>query len=163
MTAVYKTMLDREPDTGGQAYWVGLLDKGCSYNMVINGFCGSQEFIGLCNEYLCSDGYINAKVLLVDTLIRQEICEEIKMTDEGMEYEFIPKYQLPAAESDAYISGSRYLNETFMKEPSKLRIALDLLYKELMLSLPVNMDEDEGIALSRDIVAYVNRAFGDED
>ena len=118
-----------------------------------------REYIGLCNEYLCSDGFINAKVLLVDSLIRQEIGDEIRMENEGMEYEFIPKYLLPVEESDGYISGRQHINETFLKEPSKAKIALDLLYKEMILSLPVNMNEEEGIIIAGQIIEYVNKAF----
>ena len=58
VTAVYKTMLDREPDAEGQAYWVGLLDKGCSYNMIINGFCDSAEFKGICDQYGIEPGTV---------------------------------------------------------------------------------------------------------
>ena len=118
-----------------------------------------RNYIYLCNEYLTSDAYINAKVLLVDSLIRQEIGEEIRMENEGMEYEFIPKYLLPVEESDGFLSGSRYINEVYMKEPSKIRIALDLLYKEAILSLPLNLDEEEGIIAAERIVEYVDKAF----
>ena len=54
----YKAMLDREPDAEGQAYWVGLLDKGCSYNMIINGFCDSAEFKGICDQYGIEPGTV---------------------------------------------------------------------------------------------------------
>ena len=81
------------------------------------------------------------------------------MENEGMEYEFIPKYLLPVEESDGFLSGSRYINEVYMKEPSKIRIALDLLYKEAILSLPLNLDEEEGIIAAERIVEYVDKAF----
>ena len=32
-----------------------------------------RDYLDLCNEYLCSDGYENAKALLVDSLIRHII------------------------------------------------------------------------------------------
>lgn len=118
-----------------------------------------RDYLDLCNEYLCSDGFINAKVLLVDSLIRQEINEEIKMENNGIEYSFIPKYILLVEESDGFIEGSKMLNEHFLKEPSKASLAIDLLYKELMLSLPINISEEECPILVNNIIGYIEKAF----
>lgn len=48
---LYKAMLNRASDSNGRAYWLGYLEDGVSYVYVINGFSGSPEFVGLCNEY----------------------------------------------------------------------------------------------------------------
>ena len=58
VTAVYKTMLDRDPDASGLAYWVGLLDQLCSYNKIISGFCDSPEFKGVCEQYGIEPGTV---------------------------------------------------------------------------------------------------------
>ena len=118
-----------------------------------------RDYIDLCNDYLCSDAFLNAKVLLVDSLIRQEINEEIKMTNNGLEYNFIPKYLLPIEESDGFISGNKYLCDYYLKEPSKLELAKNLLYKELILLLPINQDENEGIIIAKNITKYIDDAF----
>lgn len=118
-----------------------------------------RDYIDICNKYLCSDGFINAKVLLIDSLIRQEIGEEISMINEGMEYNFIPKYLLPVEESDGYLSAKKYLQDIYLKEPSKLKMSMDLLYKELILNLPINMIAEEGIILAKKIEEYINKAF----
>ena len=118
-----------------------------------------RDYIDICNKYLCSDGFINAKVLLVDSLIRQEIGEDIKMTNNGLEYNFIPKYLLPIEESDGYLSGKKYLEDIYLKEPSKLKMGMDLLYKELIMNLPINLIDEEGIILAKKIEEYINKAF----
>lgn len=118
-----------------------------------------REYLDLINRYLSSDGFINAKVLLIDSLIKQEINEEIKMINDGLEYEFIPKYLLPVEESDAFIVGKKQLEDKYLKEPSKLKMAMDLLYKELMLMLPINGDNEEGNLLSNKIIEYIEKAF----
>ena len=118
-----------------------------------------RDYTDICSEYLCSEGFLNAKVLLIDSLIRQEIGEEIRMEERGIVYEFIPKYLLRVEESDGYIRGSRYIADHYLKEPSRNRIALDLLYKELMLRLPINLDEEEGVVIAKDIIEYVDKAF----
>ena len=48
---IYKTMLDRDPDSGGLNYWTGQLDKGASPTAVINGFIDSNEFTKICDDY----------------------------------------------------------------------------------------------------------------
>lgn len=119
-----------------------------------------REYIDICNEYLSNENaFINAKVLLIDSLVNQEIGEEISFKNEGLEYNFIPKYVIPIIESDGFISGKKYLEDIYLKEPSKLKMSMDLLYKDLMMSLPINLDDVEGIELSKKIVAYIEEAF----
>ena len=118
-----------------------------------------RDYIDICNKYLCSNAYLNAKVLLVDSLIRQEINEDIKMNNNGIEYEFIPKFLLPVEESDGFISGIKYLNENYLKEPSKFELAKNLLYKEMILLLPINQDENEGLIIAQNIIKYIDNAF----
>ncbi len=118
-----------------------------------------RDYTDTVNEYLCSDGYINAKVLLIDALIKQEIGEEIRMEEKGMSYEFIPKYLLPVEESDGFLEGDRLLQDRYMKEPSKYLIARQLLYKEMMLLLPLNQDDDEGRIIAERIIEYVEKCF----
>ena len=118
-----------------------------------------RDYIDICNKYLCSNGFLNAKVLLVDSLIRQEINEDIKMNNKGIEYEFIPKFLLTIEESDGFISGNKYLNDYYLKEPSKLELAKNLLYKEMILLLPINQDENEGLIIAKKITKYIDDAF----
>ena len=48
---LYKTMLGRTPDAAGKAHWVAKLDAGQPFAAVINGFCISSEFKGICESY----------------------------------------------------------------------------------------------------------------
>lgn len=118
-----------------------------------------REYIDICNDYLKGDGFINAKVLLVDSLIRQEIGDDIYLNKDGLEFNFIPKFQLPIEESDGFLSGNKYLEEHYLKDPSKLQMAKSLLYKELMLQLPINVEDSEGVIIAKDIIEYIEDAF----
>lgn len=118
-----------------------------------------RDYIDICNKYLISDGFINAKVLLVDSLIRQEIGDDITMKNNGIEYNFIPKFQEPIEETDGYLFGNKYLQDYYLKDPSKLKMAKSLLYKELLLNLPLNMEESEGIITAKKIIEYIDNAF----
>ena len=46
-----------------------------------------------------------------------------------------------------------------MKEPSMLKIALDLLYKECIMYLPKLANKQEGEICANKIINYVNNAF----
>ena len=122
-----------------------------------------RDYISLCEDYLCSDGFINAKVLLIDSLIRQEISNEIKMKDDTAEYEFIPKYIIPVELSDGFLSGNKLLEDIFMKDPSKYKLAKELLYKETIMKLPMNLESNEGIELTIDIIKYIYKAYDDAE
>ena len=107
-----------------------------------------REYVDICNDYLSHEGFKNAKALLLDSLIRQELNDTIYYNDEGMEYEFIPKYQLPIEESDGFLAGNKYLEEYYLKDPSKL-----------MLTLPITLEESEGLYVAKDICEYIEEAF----
>ena len=55
---LYRTMMDREPDSGGVQYWLGFLNDGLSIHYVINGFASSTEFKGICRTYGINAGAV---------------------------------------------------------------------------------------------------------
>lgn len=118
-----------------------------------------RDYIDICNNYLKGDGFINAKVLLIDSLIRQDIGDDIYFNNAGLEYTFIPKYIMPLEESDGYKTAIKKLNELFMKEPSMLEMSKSLVYKECLLKLPINLDEIEGEELANRVYDYIVKAF----
>ena len=56
---LYKAMLGRGSDPKGKANWVAKLNAGQPLAVVINGFCGSQEFTGLCASYGIEPGRVS--------------------------------------------------------------------------------------------------------
>lgn len=48
---MYVTMLDRESDEAGLAYWNNLLENGVTPSYIVNGFASSNEFEKLCSDY----------------------------------------------------------------------------------------------------------------
>lgn len=48
---LYKVMMNRNADPDGKAYWVNMLQNGVSRVGVFNGFSGSAEFSGICDNY----------------------------------------------------------------------------------------------------------------
>ena len=55
---LYKAMLGRGSDAAGKANWVGKLDAGQPFAVVINGFCVSKEFTGICDSYGIKPGSV---------------------------------------------------------------------------------------------------------
>ena len=56
---LYKAMLGRMSDSVGKADWVDKLENGQPLEVVINGFCGSNEFISICDSYGIQPGTVN--------------------------------------------------------------------------------------------------------
>lgn len=118
-----------------------------------------RNYKDLCNRYLKSDGYKNAKVLLIDSLIRQEINDDFSYIDEEMILDFNPSLLLPVEKTDGFIRAISELQEIYLKEPSMYQMAIDLLYKECLLSLPVLFNEEEGKQLALKISDFIRNAF----
>ncbi len=55
---LYMAMLGRQADPQGKENWTGKLDKGVSYQYIINGFSGSEEFKITCSKYGIASGSI---------------------------------------------------------------------------------------------------------
>ena len=115
-----------------------------------------REYYDLCNEYLKSDGFINAKVLLIESLVRQEISDEYTMLKDGMLFNFIPRYVMLPEESEGYNTALKILSDYYMKEPSYFLMARDLLYKDCFMALPLSYIREEGEMLARNIISYLD-------
>lgn len=118
-----------------------------------------RDYLDIVSEYLNSDGIINAKVLLIDSLISQDISNELNMVNKGVEYKFIPKYIVPVEISKGYVKAIKLVSDEYMKEPSKLKLAKDLIYKECILALPLSFEEDEAQNLANKAIEYINKCF----
>ena len=55
-------MLGRGSDAAGKANWVSKLDAGQPFAVVINGFCVSKEFTGICASYGIKPGNVNIRL-----------------------------------------------------------------------------------------------------
>jgi len=53
---LYKTLLNRSPDSQGYSNWLALLEAGCSRRYVLSQFIASSEFTKLCDTYAITRG-----------------------------------------------------------------------------------------------------------
>ena len=56
---LYRTILNREPDSTGKAEWLAVVDMGVSQNYLIYNFVASPEFGSLCQQYGIERGTIS--------------------------------------------------------------------------------------------------------
>ncbi len=59
---LYKAMLGRSSDPAGKQNWVDKLKAGQPFAVVINGFCVSKEFTGICASYGIKPGNVNIRL-----------------------------------------------------------------------------------------------------
>ena len=115
--------------------------------------------IPLCKRFLASKGSANAKALLIDSLIRQEIDHQFLYEDDKRQLFFNPKELQEVTKTECFIGTNKRLTEYYLKEPSKLKLAQQLLYKELLLFLPQIVDRKESKNLAKKIEEFIDQAF----
>lgn len=118
-----------------------------------------RDFDELVDKYLKEGSFKNAKVLLIDSLIRQSIDKEYTFIDGDSSITFNPSKLVCPEECQAYKKGQEVLSDYYLKEPSKLKMAMDLLFKEIMMSLPNNLDDKDGELIANKIIEFINKAF----
>lgn len=114
-----------------------------------------RDYIDVANEYLKSDGYKNAKALLIDSLIRQEINYAFEYVNDGSLLAFNPSKLKVIEETEEFIKTKSEIENHYMKDPSKIQMGLELLYKEALLSLPNTISFE----VSKKIINYIDDAF----
>lgn len=114
-----------------------------------------RNYIDTVQSFLSGDGYLNGKVLLIDSLIRQEINCDFIYNGEI----FNPSKIIVPEKSEGFLSALELIRERFMKDPSMMAMAEQLLYKEALMALPETLNKEEGIAIADKIIVYILNAF----
>ncbi len=67
VTVLYRTFLDRDPESDGLSYWTGRLASGSvTRSSIIEGFSNSAEFAELCRHYGNTSGSANGITVCID-------------------------------------------------------------------------------------------------
>lgn len=119
--------------------------------------------LDLIRGYLESDPDPLASALLIDSLIEQQVSEELTLNRGGLSYTFIPRYQEGAGESDGFLACQKQLADWFENsDPSFLELCRQVAVREAYLQLPLGFDEEEGISLAASCVRMVYCGMQDE-
>ena len=123
-----------------------------------------RSCLDLVRVYLKSDPDPLASALLIDSLIEQQINEELTLNRDGIQYTFIPRYQEGAAESDGFLAARSQLREWLENEnPSLFNLCEQVLIREAYLALPLGFEEEEGVSLAASCVHLVYCSMQDEE
>lgn len=119
-----------------------------------------RDYIDICEKYL-KDGtkYKQAKVLLIESLIEQEINYVFDYVNDSSLLRFNPKDVKKPTDSDGFIEAYKILDDHFMKNPSMFKMASELLYKQCIMALPLNYSKQDGIKLANNIIQEITKAF----
>lgn len=118
-----------------------------------------REYIPLCERYLSSDGFANAKALLIDSLIAQQIDHVFTCRKAQEKISFNPSAMKRVNETVSYGKCLGKIYETYLKEPSRAKLAEQLLYKEFLMALPLMIEEGDCDRLTEKIVSFIEQAF----
>ena len=93
VTALYRIIFNREPDTAGLNAWIGVMENGCTNKKVLSGFVNSEEFKNLCRDLgivsgtYTSDEITDQNVKIAAFVARlYNICLERAYEQEGLNY-----------------------------------------------------------------------------
>lgn len=121
-----------------------------------------RDLLDEIQSYLNQHPHPNLQALLVDTLIDQQITDEITIEHYGNEICFVPRYVEKAHETDGYMLAENYLKEWFESDnPSFLMLCMQLLMQETFLMLPMAYEADEALLLALAIVDAVSLSMDD--
>ena len=115
-----------------------------------------RDYIDVCEIYLKSDGFANSKALLIDSLIRQEVNYEFTYVNNGSLLKFNPKDIIPVENTPEFKECNAKFLDYYLKDPSKYQMAVELLYKEALLTLPNSIDSNNTY---NKIIRYIDDAF----
>ena len=122
-----------------------------------------REYLDVVETYLKGEGDVKAKVLLINTLMEQDITEELTVNKDGFEIEFTPRYAEPVEISDGYNRAMEFFDEVLKQNPSVYQMAKDLLGQKCFMYLPLSYAEDEGLILAKEIICYIYDSLGDSE
>lgn len=115
-----------------------------------------REHLDLVCDYLKHDHSLTAAALLMESLISQQITEEITVHSDENEIVFIPRYAELPYESDGFLKAQQFLTDWFSNDdPGFYKMCEQLLIQEAYLNLPIALEEDEALILALSIVRYV--------
>ena len=120
-----------------------------------------RDYLELVNDFLIGNGEVMAKLLLVNTLMEQDITEELTINKDGLEIDFTPRYIEPIEISDGYEAAMNFFEENLKQNPSVLEMARESLGNECFMYLPLSYDSEEGIILAKEIICDIYDALGD--
>ncbi len=123
-----------------------------------------RAHLDVVRKYLSSDPFPDAASLLIDSMIDQQINDQIEYIKDKISYTFIPSCLKKPHESAGFIKADECLKEWIANDnPSVYEMCLQLLIREAYLNLPLEYDWDEGVSLALSVLNKVLTLMDDLD
>lgn len=141
----------------------GSVDEACMACEILKG-SNIRNYLDIVETYLKKEPNYLIRTLLIETLMEQDVTDEIQLNYEGLMVEFKPTYVQRIQDRDETKIMVQKLSDYFENDnPTFYRMCVDSLMKELYLKLPFSVDEDELDYALYAIIEYVYKANGDEE
>lgn len=118
-----------------------------------------RDYLDIVEKFLMEDKFVNAKVLLIDSLVKQEINCDLQVLKEGEVISFNPSKLKSIDKTEEYKLGIRILDDKYMKEPSKMYLAVKVLNESAIMKYPSSFTSEEIRVLTSEIIRYIDEAF----
>ena len=119
-----------------------------------------REYHELINDYFSKGTNNQAKSILIDALIRQEINQTYYIRKDDMDMEFNPRYCECIEDTDSFQLAYAKIKDLYESNyPSYLKIGFDLLVKQYYEALPMTFCEDEVYELVSNIDKEITKMF----
>ncbi len=140
VTMLYNVMMDREPDTAGQNYWVEKLSSGTMTRYeVANGFITSAEFSEICATYGIVRGSLDvAAVAPVERFVIRMYEKSLERTAE-QEGVYYWTFRL----RDHVENGATFAEKVFFSEEMESRGLINDKFVELLYNAMMDRSSDE--------------------
>ena len=131
---LYKTLFGRDPDKGGEEYWLYQLTLGMPRESIFAGLIASPEFTKLCEKYDIERGsfpYTPSKDVMIQVFVTRLYLEvlERKPDTGGLNYW---SGLLKNGITGASVAHSFFFSNEFRKKPISNAEFVDLLYSTLL-------------------------------
>lgn len=138
------------------------IDEACVACELLKG-SNVRNYLEIIENYLKKSPHYLVRTLLIETLMDQDVTDEIQLDYDGLQVTFIPTYVERIQESEVVREMVQQLKDYFENDnPTFYQMCVDCLVKELYLKLPFNVENDEVNYLLKAIIEYVFKANGDE-
>lgn len=127
------------------------LQKLCASNV--------RQHLFLVINYLRNPKYLSIACILIDLLIEQNIDQPVEYGFNNTNVVFNPSQLQHPYQTAGFLDGINYLQQHYLQQPDKARVASDLWLKEAYFRLPGSIDNCEDLSMLEELVELTELMF----
>lgn len=123
-----------------------------------------RKHLEIVEAYLSNEPHFLIRSLLIESLIEQDIRDEIKLNYDGLEITMAPSYVELPKDQDAFVKAVKQVQDYYENDnPTFLMMCVECMIKEMFFKMPFSLAEDEINHFIYAILMYVYQANDDKD